>query len=654
LEEAHERGIVHRDLKPANIKLTPDDKIKVLDFGLAKAFVEEGSEIEAATSMSPTITRDATRVGVILGTAAYMSPEQAKGKRVDKRADVWAFAIVLYEMLTGQRAFDGEDVSETLALVLTKEPNWDVLPSTTPAAVRQVLRLCATKDVKLRARDMGDVRLAMGGAFETVAEVRSRSDEAAATRAGWRGVVPVALGAALVAAVISGLAVWASLRSPDVAVKVTRLTIDSAGPLDYESHRWPSAVPNSDVVLFVVRSADRFGDREGELATLSLDTGEVKRLGLNGTNPRYVRTGHLVYGVADGTMRAVAFDPERLAVTSGPVPLGENVVVKISGAADFDLSDAGRLVYVEGSGPGAAHRHLLWVSRDGREEPIDASAGAYNTPHISPDGTRVAVDRADADGVDIWTLDLSRGTETKLTADAFVEANPLWTPDGTGVVYGSAFASDGGIFRKSADGTGEAERLMSVPSGTAVVGPSAWSADGTILAFWIVNPVSTDIGLLSLGGNGTPTPLFDAEFLEQVPAISPDGKWIAYESDESGEGEIYVQRFPELGQRATISTDGGRQPVWSRDGRELFYRSADGMMAVPIDLSPTFRAGQPTLLFEDDYFYFLSRRTYDVAPDGQRFLMVTADDTTAGSRSFRMVVVDHWFEELESRVPTGN
>ena len=775
LEAGHEAGVVHRDVKPANVKVKEDGTVKVLDYGLAKALEGDGpSGVDSELSQSPTLTRHGTQVGVILGTAAYMSPEQAKGKRVDKRTDIWAFGAVLYEMLTGSRAFAGEDVSDTLAAVLRAEPDWTALPGETPSHVRQVLQLCLTKGAKGRARDIGDPRLAIEGAFETVADGRSTLDEATTTRAKWRQVAPLVLGAALVAAMISGLAVWSAMRSSDVAVDVTRLTIDSPGPLevapfhndlavspdgsfvvyigkipetpfvqlylrsvdrldaaplsgtqsadgpfvspdgqwigfsvggelrkvsalggpvvtlatitsairgaswvhddriifgtyngglfgvsgeggepeqlttppDGESHSWPSAVPNGDVVLFTIGQAAR----RGELAALSLDTGEVRTLGLAGTNPHYVRTGHLAFAVADGTMRAVPFDPDRLEVTGRPVTLVENIVVKGSGAADFDVSDAGRLVYMEGARSGSASRRLTWVSRDGQEEPIDASTGAYYTPHISPDGTRVAVDRADADGADIWILDLSRGTETKLTTDAFVEANPLWTPDGTGVVYGSFGDSEGGIFWKSADGTGEADRLMRIDAGTAVVGPSAWSADGTTLAFWLVN-VSSDIGLLSVGGDGTPTPLIAEEFMEQVPAISPDGKWIAYESDESGQEEIYAQRFPGLGQRVTISTDGGRQPIWSQDGRELFYRSADGMMAVPIDTSPTFRAGQPTLLFEDDYFFFLSRRTYDVAPDGQRFLMITAGDAAAGARPFRMVVVEHWFEELKTRVP---
>ncbi len=783
LEAGHEAGVIHRDLKPANIKLKDDGTVKVLDYGLAKAFdADSMSETDAELSHSPTLTRQGTQLGVILGTAAYMSPEQAKGKRVDKRTDIWAFGAVLYEMLTGTRLFAGEDVSDTLAAVLRAEPDWSALPDETPSFVRRVLQLCLAKNLQERARDIGDVRLAMGGAFETVADEASFSDERPRVGAKPRPSVPLLLGSALTAAVISGIVVWSSMRSSGVPIDVARWTIDTAGSLDVErfhrdiavspdgrfvvyneripdsnfnqlylrsidqldgsplpgtlaaqgpfvspdgqwigfsegnrlqkvssfggpgisiatvpslvrgaswlpddrivfgshngglfvvpagggdpkqlttppdgeSHRWPSAVPNSEIVLFARSPVGGLAARDGELAALSLDTGEVRPLGLRGTNPRYVRTGHLIYAVDDGTIRALPFDPHRLEITGGPVPVLENVLVKATGVAEVDLSDAGRLVYLEGSGFRDPSRRLVWVSRDGQEEPIDASPGAYFTPHLSPDGTRLAVDRANADSADIWILDLSRDTETKLTADAFVEAHPMWTPDGTGIVYGSAFSSDGGIFRRLADGTGTAERLMSVDSRSAVVGPSSWSADGTTLAFWVVN-VSTDIGLLSLDGDGSSTSLLASEFMEQVPAISPDGTWIAYESEESGRAEIYAQRFPELGQRVTISTDGGRQPVWSRDGRELFYRSAEGMMAVPITTFTTSRAlsaGTPTRLFEDDYYFYLSRRTYDVAPDGQRFLMITMGDYAAeGVSSHRMVVVENWHEELKARVP---
>ena len=421
-------------------------------------------------------------------------------------------------------------------------------------------------------------------------------------------------------------------------------------PPDGESHSWPSAVPNGDVVLFT-RSPVGQAARRGELAALSLDTGEVRTLGLAGTNPHYVRTGHLAFAVADGTMRAVPFDPDRLEVTGRPVTLVENIVVKGSGAADFDVLRCGT-TGVHGGRPVRLRIATSDVGEPrwpgGADQRIDRRL--LHSAHLArrhaggrrPRGCRRCRH---------LILDLSRGTETKLTTDAFVEANPLWTPDGTGVVYGSFGDSEGGIFWKSADGTGEADRLMRIDAGTVVVGPSAWSADGTTLPFWLVN-VSSDIGLLSVGGDGTPTPLIAEEFMEQVPAISPDGKWIAYESDESGQ----ERRSTRNGSRDSASESpfppmaAGSQSG-PKTGRELFYRSADGMMAVPIDTSPTFRAGQPTLLFEDDYFFFLARRTYDVAPDGQRFLMITAGDAAAGARPFRMVVVEHWFEELKTRVP---
>ncbi len=537
LEAAHEQGIIHRDLKPANIKVTPDGVVKVLDFGLAKALEPEVSEADAANSPTMSMTVAATKMGMIMGTAAYMSPEQAKAKPVDKRTDIWAFGVVLFEMLTGRQAFAASDISETLAFVLTREVDLSGVPNDVPASVRRLLRRCLVRDRKNRLADMSMARIEIDEALHPRDPIdrparpdRPDSFDERDRRGTWRQTLPVALGVSVITALVTALGMWVFQRAPVLPVDVIRLTVDaptalwleptlpdlaispdgrtlvfagaefesgrtvlymrsidrlesvvlrgtenvdgpfispdgqwigfSAGgeirkislrggaaalitqvpyvlrgaswgqddqivigspvgglsrvpaaggepealtsPPAGESHRWPHLLPGGRAVLFS-RRVGTLVDGTGELAVLSLDTGEIASLGLAGSYPRYSGTGHLVYAVGEslgtgstgGSILAVPFDVDRLEVTGTPVPMVDNVVVKGAGAANFDLSSDGRLVYMQGPGLWNAARGLVWVDRAGREEPLDASTGAYFTPDISPDGTRVAVDRAD-------------------------------------------------------------------------------------------------------------------------------------------------------------------------------------------------------------------------------------------------------------------
>ena len=523
LEAAHERGIIHRDLKPANIKVKPDGSVKVLDFGLAKAFQSDANEPSASLSPTISLTAVATQMGMVMGTAAYMSPEQARGKAVDKHADIWAFGVVLYEMLAGTRPFQGEDVSLTLASVMKSDVDVKTLPLDVPAAVRTVLRRCLEKDPSQRIRDVGDVRLAMAGAFETT--VAAQSDTRVATPLHfWQRSVP-AVGILVTALLIMGLGVWGLTRPAAVPAEVVRFVIPppDAAPFDFaglykdlaisadgtqviyqardrggglqltlrpidelggaslrgaeggvapffspggewvgflsdgggttlqkvsifggppvtltefngiitdaswgtddqiifgalngglfrvpggggepdvltspdadegeRSHQDPSVIPGRQAVLFAMLVD---GSAERQLAVLARDTGEVTRLGLAGAQPQYASTGHLVYAVGDGSVRAAPFDVDRLEVTGNPVPILEDVVVNsASGAANFSIAANGRLVYASGAGSGGA-RSLVWVDREGREELLAAEPGSYTTPRVSPDGTRVAVDR---------------------------------------------------------------------------------------------------------------------------------------------------------------------------------------------------------------------------------------------------------------------
>jgi serine/threonine-protein kinase len=419
------------------------------------------------------------------------------------------------------------------------------------------------------------------------------------------------------------------------------------------SHRWPEFLPGGKAVLFAAGpSGASFSN--AEVAVQLVGTGERRNLVQGASNPRYAPSGHLVYAQG-GTLTAVPFDPQRLTATGTSVPVVEGVLHSpATGATQYSFSSTGSLVYVSG-GVQATQLRLVWVNRHGAEQPLAVPARTYMFPRLSPDGRRLAVNIAEQ-GTQIWLYDLSRDTLTRLTFEGSVNYLPIWTPDGKRIAFQSNKEGPGNIFWQLADGSGGLERLT---TSDYTQGPMSWSRDGQLLAFHEVNPdTQRDIWVLRMGdpsaGSGRvrkAQPFLRTRFDELAPRFSPDGRWLAYMSNESGRYEIYVQPYPGPGGKWQISTEGGAEPAWNPNGRELFYRSGDKMMSVDIATQPGFAAGKPRMLFEGRYepppFPIAN---YDVAPDGQRFLMIKASEEGA---STQINVVLNWFEELKRRVPVG-
>jgi len=687
VEAAHEKGVIHRDLKPANVKVTPEGKVKILDFGLAKAFEED--TLVTDISQSPTLTEEMTRAGVILGTAAYMSPEQAKGKPVDKRADVFAFGAVLYELLTGKRAFEGETITETIAKVLESEPKWELLPENTPWTIRSLLRRCLTKVVDDRLDGIANVRIEIKLALEEPATELPTGVASVAQPGVQRWGLTVGL---VVGAVIAGLAVWllvqpsspeqslnrfvirpsppvvlASTNSNEVAIspdgrqlvymgvgegvsqlylrslddfvdraipgtegavasvffspdgksigffaegKLKKTSLAGGSPITLcdappgrrsgdwfedtivftasfgtgqglyrvsanggepemlatvnpdegeRRHFLPDFLPDGKDLLFTIELGTSF-----QTALLSLETGERKVVLENARQARYLSTGHLIYEQGrTGNLMVVPFDLDILEVTGDSVPVVQGVRQNTPGNVDYAISDNGTLIYVPSTG--VLESTLVWVDREGQEEPLAAEPQSYQSPRFSPDGSRLAITINESDGSDVWIYDLEREILTRLTFDPAADHYPVWTPDGRRIVFdsGRAGAEAGhNLFWKAADGTGQVERLTTSPNNQTA---NSFSPDGKRLVF-----LATDLQVLSMEGERTSQPLFQNQSSEAKARISPDGHWIAYESNESGAfpqcGGRKVADLKRWRNRACLGTPGARAVLSKRRG----------------------------------------------------------------------------------------
>jgi Tol biopolymer transport system component len=770
LEAAHEKGVIHRDLKPANIKVAPDGTVKVLDFGLAKAFQAETST--SGLSNSPTLSMEATNAGVILGTAAYMSPEQAKGRPVDKRTDIFSFGCVLYEMLTGRRLFHGDDVTDTLAAVLRQEPDWEQLP----VKVHQLLKRCLAKDPKNRLRDIGDAMPLLEGAPMEVTAARGKparlpwavAAALAVVAAGalfiwWRGTYPpvpplkplvrldvnlgpdVSLGSPagadailspdgnrLVyvsqsrlftrrldqpkAAELAGTeGAFAPFFSPDgqwvafftTAGKLKKVSVEGGAAITLRdaslgrggswgedgniiaalassggslsripdgggppqpltelaqgevTHRWPQILPGGKAVLLTAHTAT-IGFDGANIEVVSLGNRRPKTLVRGGTYGRYLPTskgsGHLVY-INKGTLFAVPFDPDTLDVRGTPTPLLEGVSYSAAnGAGQFDLSRGGTLVYRSGAAGGGLTT-LQWLDGAGKLQPLVVKPGIYSAPHVSPDGKLVALSVGGGNGSDIWTYDWQRDAMSHLTFGDGAYSFPVWSPDGRYVV----FHADSGIFWTRADGAGKPQPLTQNKQGQF---PWSFSPDGKRLAFAEVSPKASQLDIWTVpveneGGqlrSGKPEIFLSTPANELYPAFSPDGRWIAYRSFESGISEIYVRAFPDNGGKWLISNNGGIFAVWSRSGRELFYRTDDQriMVVTYTTNGDSFVPDKPRLWSDKRLVETATSQNADIAPDGKRFaVLVPAEGQDAQQAQNHVIFLENFFDELRRRVPAG-
>ena len=766
LEEAHAKGIVHRDLKPANVKLTPGGKVKVLDFGLAKAWAgdaADGSSSSSALSQSPTLAHTGTAAGLILGTAAYMSPEQARGRPVDKRADVWAFGVLLWEMLSGRALFAGDTVTDVIAAVVTREPDLDALPAATPPAVRRLIARCLRKDPRTRLPDIGAARLEL----QDVRSGATAEGPAAALEAGIgaerRGRTRERLWAALAVALAGLAAVLLSQRShtaseappaahfvldtpegvtlgdgtPVLSPDGRKLVFDgqsasgvwqiwiraldstearplpgtdaggaltwspdgttlafvtggeirklvlaggtvlricalprpliaggtwseagdlvfaAAGSSDFAftlyrvpaaggeatplttldqsrgetAHTSPQFLPDGRRLLFRVTSSQ--APNAGLFATSLEAPGERRRILPETRHFEYATPGHLL-SVQDGVLTARRFDPRQLDTKGEAVSVASNVATwtQVPDFSWFSASATGHLAWLSGRS-GTRQLRLEWLDRAGKVLGTLGEPATYGQMALSPDGRRVAAEIQDPKtGVDLWLIDVARDVASRLTTDAANEREPVWSPDGRELLFTSDSGGDENILHKALQGS---EPAAPLPGGVGATPgerdlPENWSRAGNTLLYMTLGKDRT-FWAFPMDGKGKPERLLSGQFSIDEPHVSPDGRWLAYISTESGQFELYVEPFRRRGEKLRVSTSGGGQPRWRGDGRELFYLSPDGgIVSVSVrEGASGLELGRPTTLVSADRTQAVvtgpDYDDWDVTPDGQRFLV---------------------------------